>query len=188
MMKKLLLVLGILMFCAGSVFARSMPRWSAFPLSVYLPDAPESAIVKKSFDNWKNNSKYIARFIYKTSNVAQRTAKIKVEFCETLPEGKAYDIREVFSFAPFMATGESGGYFYHVDIKIALKDKDEKPFTKKELSAISLQAIGRALGIPCQSSGKGVMVCNGEYNVNSVTKDDYEALFKVYKKTPKAKD
>lgn len=189
MIKKLLLVLGIIVFAAGSAFAYSMPRWMAFPLSVYLPpDAKESAIVRSAFDNWASNSKNIARFMYKKSNVAKKNSNINVEFYDKLPSGKAYEVREVFVMTALVVKGESGGYYYHVDIKIATKDADGKPYTRQQLSAISLQAVGRALGVPCQQGERGAMVCDEKYNVYSITKEDYDALFKVYRKTKKVKD
>ena len=189
MMKKLLLVLGILMFAVGSASAYSMPRWSAFPLSVYLPpEVPESAIVQSAFANWQANSKYIARFIYKKSNVAKRNANIVVQFYNKLPSGKAYETREVFAFAPIFVEGETHGYYYHVDLKIALQDKNGKAYTRQQLRAISLQAAGRALGVPCQEGERGVMVCDDKFNVYSVTKEDYDALFSVYRKTKPVKD
>lgn len=188
MMKKLLLVLGILVFVMNAASARSMPRWAAFPLSVYLPpDVQESAIVRSAFENWKSNSKYILRFIYKKSNVARRTSDINVYFYDKLPGDEAYTIREKYAGRYYAHSEESRGFFYHVDINIALNDKEGKRYSRQELSAISLQAIGRALGIPCQSGDYGAMVCDQKYNVYSVTKEDYEALFSVYKKTKKVK-
>ena len=187
-MKKCLLVFGILVFCASSVFARSMPRWSAFPVSVYLPpEASQSVIVKGAFNEWRANSKYILRFIFKQSNVAKKNAKIKVAFKDSLSNNKPYQIREVFSFAPFMASGESTGYYYRVDINIALKDSAGRKYSKKELRAISLQAVGRALGIRCDKSLDGVMACNSDLSALDVTKDDYKALHEVYRKTKKNK-
>lgn len=187
MMKKLMLVLGIIMLSASSVYAHSMPRWSAFPLTVYIADTKEADIVKSAFESWQNNSKYIVRFIYKKSNVAKRTSKINVDFSEKQTGDKPYNIDEKYSFAAYLGQGEPSGYFYHVNINIALKDKDGNEYTKRQLKAISLQAVGRALGVPCQSGTRGVMVCDDEYNVYGVTKEDYEALFKVYKKTKKEK-
>lgn len=186
MMKKLLLVLGILMFAACSANAYSMPRWSAFPVTVYLPDNPESMIVKSAFENWKNNSKSIARFIYKKSNVARTTSNINVIFYDKLPDGKAYDVSEIYSGRYINSSKPVKGLFFHVDINIALHDAAGKAYSRQELMAISLQAVGRAIGVPCQAGDVGVMVCDEKYNVYSVTKEDYQALFRVYKRVNKS--
>lgn len=74
----------------------------------------------------------------------------------------------------------------HTDINIALKDASGKPYSRQQLKAISLQAIGRAMGIPCQGGDVGVMVCDEKYNVYDVTKEDYQALVRVYKRVNKS--
>ncbi len=185
MMKKILLVLGILMCTICSANAYSLPRWTGFPLTVYLPDNPEALIVKSAFENWKGNSKGIARFIYRKSNVARTTSNINIIFFDKLPSGKAYELSETFATRAMYTVGKTNAYYYHVDIKISLKDKEDKNYSRQELFAISLQAIGRALGIPCQGGDVGVMVCDEKYNVDNVTKEDYQALFRVYKRVNK---
>lgn len=186
MMKKLLLVLGLLLFTAGSVFAYSTPRWMAFPVTVYMPQGTLQAdAVKNAFLNWQSNSHSIARFIFKTSNVARKNSNINVEFVKNCEKGEPYEIREVFTMVPYMVKGEAGGFYHHIDLKIATLNADGKQYTKQELYAIALQAVGKSLGISCQEGKdyKGVMLCDGNYNAKSVTNDDYKALFKVYKRS-----
>lgn len=185
MMKKILLVLGILLCTICSANAYSLPRWTGFPLTVYLPENPESLVVKSAFENWKGNSKGIARFIYRKSNVAKSTSNININFYNKLSSGKAYELSETFATRAMYTVGKTNAYYYHVDINISLRDKDGKLYTRSELYAISLQAVGRALGIPCQNGDVGVMVCDEKYNVDSVTKEDYQALFRVYKRVNK---
>lgn len=168
-----------------SANAYSLPRWTAFPLTVYMPQEQEALVVKSAFENWKSNSKGIVRFIYKKSNVARTTSNINVVIYDRLPSGKAYELSETYSARSMYTVGKTNGYFYHVDINIALTDKNGNRYSRQELYAISLQAIGRALGIPCQHGDVGVMVCDEKYNVYNVTKEDYQALFRVYKRINK---
>ena len=187
MMMKLLLVLGILMFCANGVFAYSMPRWSAFSLSVYLPpEAPESLIVKSAFDEWKNKSKTIARFIYRKTTVAKRNSNVNVIFSEKLSGDKPYRLRETYVANPNFTVDRPDGYFVHVDITIALNDKNGKPYSNAELKAIALEAIGRTLGIKCGSSEEGVMACTDTYDATTLSDDDTFALFRVYRRVNKS--
>ncbi len=185
MMKKILLVLGILLCTVCSANAYSLPRWTGFPLTVYLPDNPEALIVKSAFENWKDNSKGIARFIYRKSNVARSTSNININFYNKLNSGKAYELSETFATRAMYTVGKTNAYYYHVDINISLRDKDGNLYSRQDLYAISLQAVGRALGVPCQNAEVGVMVCDEKYNVDSVTKEDYQALFRVYKRVNK---
>ena len=187
MMKKLLLVLGILMFSAGSVFAYSMPRWSALPLTVYLPsDVPEALIVKSAFDEWKNKSKTIARFIYRKSTVAQKTSNVNVIFYDKLPNGEAYQLQKTFVSTWTYTPGKPSGFFYHIDMMISLHDIDGKPYSNSQLKAIALQAVGETLGIKCGAVQDGVMACSDKYEDDTVTQEDYEALFRVYKRVNKS--
>lgn len=175
------------MFSAGSVFAYSMPRWSAFPLTVYLPsDVPESLIIKSAFDEWKSKSKTIARFIYKKSTVAQRTSNVNVIFYDKLPNGEAYQVQKTFVSTWAYTPGKTSGFFFHVDIMISLKDKDGKPYSNADLRAIALQAVGETLGIKCGSVQDGVMACSKKYDVDSVTEEDSRALYRVYKRVNKS--
>lgn len=175
------------MFSAGSVFAYSMPRWSALPLSVYLPaEAPESLIVKSAFDEWKAKSKTIARFIYRKSTVAQKTSNVNVIFYEKLPNGEPYQLRKSYVSTWTYTPGEPKGYFYHIDIMIALNDKDGKPFSRSELKAVALRAVGETLGIKCGAVQDGVMACRENFEDDSVTQEDYMALYRVYKRVNKS--
>lgn len=175
------------MFSAGSVFAYSMPRWSAFPLSVYLPpESPESMIVKSAFDNWKANSKTIARFIYRKSTVAKKSSNVNVIFYDKLPNGEAYQLQKTFVSTWTYTPGKPSGFFFHVDIMLSLKDKDGKPYSNAKLRAIALQAVGETLGIKCGSVQEGVMACSEDYDVDSVTEEDYHALYRIYKRVNKS--
>lgn len=187
MMKKLLLVLGILIFSAGSVFAYSMPRWSAFPLTVYLPpEAPESLIVKSAFDEWKNKSKTIARFIYRKSNVARQNSNINVIFYDKLQNGEAYHLRETYVSTPNFTVDKPDGFIVHIDMMIALNDAEGNPYNRLQLKAIALQAVGKALGIKCGSVTEGVMTCSDDFDETNVTENDYRALFSVYRRVNKS--
>ncbi len=179
-MKKFLLVLGILMFAACSANAYSMPRWSAFPLTIYMPDSQYAPIVKSAFESWKSRSNGLARFIFKKSHIASTSSNINIVFYDKLPDGKAYKLTEYYAARATYPSKAQNGYFLHTNINIALKDASGKPYSRQQLKAISLQAIGRAMGIPCQGGDVGVMVCDEKYNVYDVTKEDYQALVRVY--------
>ncbi len=187
MMKKLLLVLGILMFSAGSVFAYSMPRWSALPLSVYLPaGTPESLIVKSAFEEWKANSKNIARFIYRQSSVAQKTSNVNVIFYDKLPNGDPYQLQKTYVSTWTYTPGKPTGYFFHIDMMIALNDNDGKPYSRSELKAIALRAVGETLGVKCGAVQDGVMACKESFEDDAVTDEDAQALYRVYKRVNKS--
>ena len=98
-MKKLLLLLGVLLITTGSAFALSSPRWSFFPVNVYIQhdgkNAANAQIVQNAFKTWQSNSNYILKFLYKNSSGYAKNAQIRVKFADNIPEGGYYYINDM---------------------------------------------------------------------------------------------
>lgn len=184
MMKKLLLLLGVLLITTGSAFALSSPRWSFFPVNVYIQhdgkNAANAQIVQNAFKTWQSNSNYILKFLYKNSSGYAKNAQIRVKFADNIPEGGYYYINDMTMSKSFRNQYVRGFYMY-VDIIIRTKEADGSKISKKKLQAIAMQAVGRAVGVRCISDENSVMNCNSDFSKTTLTSKDIEALRQVYK-------
>lgn len=184
MRKKFLLLLVSLLMFTSSAFAYSNPRWFTMPVSVYLPKQAESVIVTNAFKSWQTGSKCV-RFLYKNSANMAAISNINVIFKEQLPKGQLYQVNHRFPQYGNCRTCVRDRFFYHTDIIIALKDEKGKPLTQKQLNATAMQAVGVAIGVPLNQNEKSIMYKDSEFKSSSLTKDDINAVLRVYKPTHK---
>ena len=172
------------MFFAGSAFAWSTPRWTAFPLNVYIEENDRTDIVTQAFIDWQTDAKKVnpfIRFRIKNDERGLRKSQIDVRFTDTVqPNGQYYLVSSNSLVDGFSMIRNNSGFFYHVSISISTIDKKGKPIPSNKIHAIALQAIGRSLGINCIGEKHSVMSCNTDYDVNTLTEQDLFALKYVY--------
>ncbi len=184
MMKKLLLVVGLLFICAGNAMALSTPRWSFFPVNVYIQqdgkNASNAQIVQNAFKTWQSNSNYILKFLYKNSSGFAKNAQIRVTFADDAPGEGYYYIKDMTMSKSFRNQYVRGFYMY-VDIVIQTKEADGSKIPQRKLQSIAMQAVGRAVGVRCIADENSVMNCNSKFNNTKLTAKDIEALRQVYK-------
>lgn len=183
-MKKLLLLIGIMLITAGAGFAAGSPRWRFSSLTVYMPPSSEAAIVQNAFSAWENASGGILRFKVGTRRSYSRYAHITVNFIDALAPGQYYDIMYDIYRTGFTTHKESSfvsDYFYKVNLRIRTKDENYKRYTDEQLYAITLQAVGRALGVDYVDKPDNVMSRNLDFEAVKITADDKSAFMKVYR-------
>lgn len=184
MMKKLLLVLGLMLFFAGSTFAWSTPRWTTFPINVYIEENENYAVVQRAFNEWAAGAKPsvpFLRFRFEDGPRGLRKSQINVNFVASVPGGRNYEVLSNSLVDGFSMIRNTSGFFYHVTINIATIDADGKKIPQNKIHSIALQAVGRSLGINCISSANAAMSCNTEYAVQRITPADVNALTNVYR-------
>lgn len=183
-MKKLLIVISLLFICAASAFAYSEPRWRLMPLSVYLPEVPQSAVVEKAYKSWQSSSGGIVRFICGSRNATKRGAHITVEFIDILPQKQYYEIESDIFNSGFTSHKEGSlkvGFYYRVRVKIRTLDEENNVIPDDKLYAIALQAAGRSLGVDYVNAPGNAMSYILDFDNSKITNKDIQALIKVYK-------
>lgn len=176
MMKKLLLVLGMLLIFSGNAFAYSTPRWSNFPLNVYIQQDENAAIVQRAFQTWQAKSGAVLRFFCKTNRVFENTSQINVYFTDSIADNSYYEIERSLNGGYYTI-----GFFVHLDVKIRTTEPDGSLIAPEKLYAVAMHAVGRAVGINCLSASGNVMSCRPDYSVSTLTDSDIAALNSVYK-------
>lgn len=184
MMKKLLLVLGLIIISASSVMARSFPRWSVSLLNVHIHSVEKESVqyqtVQKAFKSWQTAGGSILKFLFKPSAAFERTAQINVYFVDNLSQ-EAYYVIEPITNQTYFNSPYLPGYFIHVNIKIRNTEPDGSKLSQKKLYAIALQAVGRAVGISCLDDAGNAMSCKTDFTAKALTQKDINALNKVYR-------
>ena len=181
MIKKILITLFLLFFSVTSAMAYSNPRWFSMPVSVYIPNAPQTATVMKAFREWQKDSGGTVRFLFRRSHNTERLSKISVVYVDTLSNGEPYVVEQKYTSIGKRHMDTSRGYFYKLRIIIARRSAKGKYFTTAQTEAIALRAVGEALGVPADGS-KGVMAETFDFSNRHLLKQDIDALNKVYKK------
>lgn len=176
MMKKLLLVLGMMLMFCGNAFAYSTPRWSNFPVNVYIQQDENASIVQRAFQTWQANSGSVLRFFCKTNRPFENTSQINVYFTDLISDNSYYEIERSLNGGYYTI-----GFFVHLDIKIRTTEPGGKRIAPEKLYAIAMHAIGRAVGVNCLTAIGNVMSCRPDYSVSTLTASDIEALNSVYK-------
>lgn len=182
-MKKFLLVLVALIFSINSAMAFTFPRWSYFPLNVYIQQDSENQankeIVKRAFQHWQSNSGSILKFLYKSGSNFAKNSQVIVSFTDTLPNKMYYSVGT--DIASRCGRNQYWGFFRQVRVVIKTREDDGRKIPRNKLYAISLQAVGRAMGVNCTYAQNNVMSCNNQFKVTSLTEDDIRALELVYR-------
>ena len=173
-----------MLFFSSSAFAWSTPRWTVFPLNVYIEDNKNSEVIRQAFVDWQIGAKKVnpfIRFDFKEGERGLRKSQIDVRFVSgAQPNGQYYSVASNSLTDGFSLIRNNSGFFYHVSISISTTDSEGSPLSKAKLHSIALQAVGRSLGINCIGSINNVMSCNTEYEVNKITPQDLYALKNVY--------
>ena len=151
------------------------------PVSVYLPKQEESEVVTGAFKAWQSASKGTVRFLYRNSKNLAAISNINVGFVESLPENKAYKLNPRFSMSWDTNLYSNSRYFSRMGILISLNDADGKPLPEDKLYAVSLRAIGEALGLNPVKSEDAVMFYTDKFPNTTITRDDIAELMRVYK-------
>lgn len=181
MMKKIFLLLMMMLVCAGSTFAQSIPRWFTLPVSVYLPSNTYSTSVKNAFSTWQSSSGRLVYFVFKTNPKLETLSNIDVMFMPTYNGGLPYKIQARYNSNYY--SWEENGYFRRVGITIYTKNKEGKNLSNSEVYSIALRAVGEAVGvkqIAPSKKRKSVMASDYKYDAKGLTSDDIYALKKVY--------
>ena len=171
----------MMLVCAGSTFAQSIPRWFTLPVSVYLPSNTYSTSVKNAFSTWQSSSGRLVYFVFKTNPKLETLSNIDVMFMPTYNGGVPYKIQARYNSNYYSL--EENGYFRRVGITIYTKNKEGKNLSNSEVYSIALRAVGEAIGvkqIAPSKKGKSVMASDYKYDAKGLTSDDIYALKKVY--------
>lgn len=186
MIKKLLLILGLLIMFDGSAFALSNPRWAYFPLNIAIQTnsktAAKAMIVEKAFKTWQLNAGSVLKFTYKSSGPFQVSSPVNIYFVENLAQNAYYEVEQNTAGAVWNNMNYNRqGFFTHTNIKFRINEPDGKKISDAKFYAIALQAAGKAMGINCLDTTGDAMSCTTTFNSKNVTKNDIEALFDIYK-------
>lgn len=182
--KNFLLILFLLCVFTGNTFAYSTPRWFTMPVSVYIPKQKEAIPVTDAFKSWQTSTKSCVRFLVRNAEKLAPLCKINVIFVDNLPSGALYKVNPIYS--------QLGGcrncgtrYYNNSDIIIALHDADGKKLTTEQLNAVALQAVGVAVGVDVNEDKNSIMYKDSDFSKNTLTREDIQAAFKVYKRVRK---
>ena len=178
--KRFLLILLSLFMFTGAAFAYGNPRWFKMPVSVYSPD--NDAIVLNAFKSWQTASGGCVRFVFRSSANLQSRSNITVTYTDSLPDGAAYSVTRNYTIFGNTDYYVKNGYFYKTQITIAKNGGEEnKPFSKSELRAIALRAVGEAIGVKPLNSSNSVMSAETDYSQTSLSANDVRAVNKLYR-------
>lgn len=141
-MKRLWLVIITFLMSCGICFAYQLPRWSYFPLNVYIEPHPKKAIVERAFSTWQQSTK-LAKFRFVTSE--KYYPNIVVKFAANNPNTRGTQFENAvgmaYSYTPL-------GYYAKATITMYLTYPDSKtPLSDTQLYSIAVHEIGHAMGI-----------------------------------------
>ena len=177
--KRFLLTILSLFVFACSTFGYSNPRWFSMPIKVYMPKVSGSTSVSNAFTSWQTESAGTVRFSFRSSKNMASLSDISIMFVEKAD--KPYSVNKrttVFNNNKEKIRNE---YFYKLDIVISKSNVSGKAYSQSELYAISLRAVGEALGIQADGD-KGVMATDFNITRKKLTSEDIKSLNRVYKK------
>lgn len=178
--KRFLLILLSLFVFAGSAFAYSTPRWFKMPVSVYI--AGNNPVVVNAFKSWQAASGGAVRFVFRDSKNLESRCNIVVSTVESLPDGEPYLIdrqQTIFGNTDYYV---KKGYFYKANIVLARNGGEKNTtYTKTNLRANALRAVGEVIGIKPFNSRTAVMSVEANPNRTSITAEDVKALKFIYK-------
>lgn len=178
--KRFLLILLSLFVFTGSAFAYSTPRWFKMPISVYIVGDNPTAL--NAFKSWQVASGGSVRFIFKESKNFESRCNITVSMVDSLPDGEPYHIdrsQTIFGNTDYFV---QNGYFYKANISLARNGGAKNtPYTKANLRANALRAVGEVIGISPIASRNAVMSIDANPVRTSITADDIKALNLIYK-------
>ena len=176
-MRKFWLVLIVFIFATvATAFAYQNPRWSYFPLSVYIQDHEKAPIVKRAFSTWESSTDGIAKFRFVSSE--KYYPNIVVKFSENNPNTKGSQFENAVglahSYTPL-------GYYAKATITVWLKNPgNTSKLSDTQLYSISLHEIGHALGILRHSPLPQDIMYFQEHGQTSLSENDILRFKKIY--------
>ena len=172
-MKKFILLLIILCFSVLSAVAYQFPRWSYFPLKVYIEPHKKAPLVRKAFENWTQSTGGLTRFTY--IETMAKHPNIIVKFSEVNNNSSFENaVGVTHSFSPY-------GFYAKANVVIYLTYPGGKVYMPDdEIYAVALHEIGHAMGIKHSQEPKDIMypVMHGQ---RALSQNDIHALLIKYK-------
>ena len=169
-MKKILLILGLLFTTAVSAFAFTMPRWSFFPVKVYVPADDKAEIINEALEEWSSKSNGLISF--KTSK-SKISANIVFDVVEEAESPGSTDIHAATT------------YLFKVDVTLA-ESVGGKELTDERFKGAALHEIANALALKLIDD-PGYVTTKTYYEQltqpNELQNKDIEVLEKTYKET-----
>lgn len=170
-MKKIIITIGLLTFTAIAACAFTMPRWSYFPIKVYIPEHPKAQLIKSALNDWQAKSGGIISF---------KESKSKIS------SSLVFDIKESCSQIGSTDIHSATTYLFKVDV-IMCESVPDKTITDEIFKSAALHEIGNALAlIPTQTEEN--ITSNDFYGLEiypqELTDEDIQALNHTYKENP----
>lgn len=173
-MKKILIILLLYIITAAQSMAYQLPRWSYFPLNVYIESNSKKPIIEKAFASWQASSK-IAKFRFVTSE--KFYPNIVVRFAENNPHtsGSTFEnaVGLAHSYTPL-------GYYAKATITMYLTYPGSQiPLSDNQIYSIALHEIGHAMGLG-HSPLKNDIMYPVEHGQTSLSKNDIQRFEIIY--------
>lgn len=169
-MKKILLTLGLFLLTSVMALAFTMPRWSYFPVKVYVPDNAQAPIINAALNDWSNKSSGIISFKPSKSKIS---ANIVFDVVDSANQIGSTNIHAATT------------YLFKVDVTLA-KSVNGKNVTSEQLKASALHEIANALGLKLIDE-EGLITSKSFYEdeqfPTDITPKDIAVLEKTYKET-----
>lgn len=169
-MKKILLTLGLLLVTTASAIAFTMPRWSFFPVKVYVPAGDRAEAINEALNEWSTKSNGIISFKQSKSKIS---ANIVFEVAGDANVPGTTDIHAATT------------YLFKVDVTLADAVGGKKlPDTR--FKAAALHEIANALGLKLIEDQGYITTKNFYEQVtqpNELQDKDIEVLDKTYRET-----
>lgn len=177
--KRFLLTILSLFIFTCSAFGYSNPRWFSMPITVYVPKVSGSTSVSNAFTSWQTESAGTVRFAFRSSKNMASRSDISITFVEKA--SNPYVVNKQTTVFNNNKEEIRNAYFYKLNIVISKSNPSGKAYSQSELYAISLRAVGEALGVRT-SGDKGVMASKFNITNKKLTSEDIKSLNRVYKK------
>ena len=178
--KKFLLILISMLVFAGASFAYGNPRWLKMPISVYISKG-SGTVAQSAFQEWQSASGNTVRFLYKTSPNTENICNISIGITNNSLGEKGYSVDRKW---PVLGNSEyyrNNGFFYKAKITVATVDEKGKKYGSDKVRALTLKAVGEALGIVPMENDNILMSTSNNLKVRNITKEDIAALNKLYR-------
>ena len=169
-MKKILLILGLLFGTTAAALAFTMPRWSFFPVKVYVPEGARYETINAALNDWSTKSRGLISFKQSKSKIS---ANIVFEVVEDADTPGSTDIHA--------ATTSS----FKVDVKLA-DSVGGKKLSDARFKAAALHETANALALQLIEEPGYITTKNYYDQIEQPVElqdKDIEVLEKTYKET-----
>ncbi len=169
-MKKIFLTLGLFLLTAVSALAFTMPRWSFFPVKVYVPEGERAEVIWEALNDWSTKSGGLISFKPSKSKIS---ANIVFEVVEDADTPGSTDIHAATT------------YLFKVDVTLA-DAVDGEQLSKEKFKSAALHETANALALKLIED-KGFITTKDFYSQevlpDSIEDKDIEVLNKTYRET-----